>query len=77
MLRYYMTAETRAALIAESNRLIAARAAKVSGGSGDVAPTDFGTGSSWTGWGAMPYVTRGPAAPPSYQGLMRFLSPRR
>ena len=27
MLRYYMTAETREALIAESNRLIAARAA--------------------------------------------------
>ncbi|MEO5844147.1 MAG: hypothetical protein ABIQ33_04840 [Caldimonas sp.] len=75
MLRYYMTPETRDAVIAESNRLIAARAAtKASGKQGENPQTDFGAASQWSGWGSMTYVTRVPASPPKYQGLMRFVA---
>lgn len=72
-----MTAETRAALIAESNRLIAARAAKASARSAEPATTGFGTGAPWSVWGSMPYATQAPTTP-RYQGLMRlFASTRR
>ena len=74
MLRYYMTPETREALIAESNRIIAARAAaKAAKKSADTSPGDLPGYSGWDLWGAMPYAPRGPVAAPRYQGLMSFL----
>lgn len=77
MLRYYMTAETREALIAESNRLIAARArAKSSGATREVPSSDFGALSQCSLWGALPYQSRGPANAPTYQGLVSIAPSR-
>ncbi len=71
MLRYYMTPETRDAVIAESNRLIATRAkSKASLARRDSPPTDFGASSQWGLWGSLPYLTRGSETLPKWQGLL-------
>ena len=76
MLRYYMTPETRAALIAESNRMIAARAAmKTLGKHGENPHSGFGATSQWSVWGSMPYAAQGSGTSLKYEGLMRLVAP--
>ncbi len=75
MLRYYMTPETREALIAESNRIIAARAAaKAAKKLASTLHGDLHGYSGWDLWGSMPYAPQESSAAPKYQGLMSFIA---
>jgi hypothetical protein len=75
MLHYYTTPETRAALIAESNRIIASRAAAKAAKNPTCSSRNESGGYSRFGLrGSMPYTAQEPTIAPKYQGLMSFIA---